>query len=269
MHEHVLQNAVKQMCVRSSQFVCTIHSSAIWHYNKPLTLDWLFYLVCGVCEDFFYNQCPKHRPNIVEDSYVDVVSDPRMHAMKTLPKSLTVKTSSIPDAGLGVFAKEKIKINTRFGPFKGEKIEFKETPEMDAAYSWKVVSSFAYKFSSVPFQRITIVASYYIKAKKRMHPFHAQNSFYKLQNNSCLYFIFRKQSNSTRKSEYCMTCTLLHEQYVSKFFYGVKNPKQEAIKAKLHANNLQKMRHSFQKLVQPKWKNVKCFPMVGLPVTDE
>ena len=68
-------------------------------------------------------------PTLLKIPYVDVVSDPRMYVMKTLPKSLTVKTSSIPDTGLGVFAKEKIKINSRFGPFKEEKIEFKETPD--------------------------------------------------------------------------------------------------------------------------------------------
>ena len=44
------------------------------------------------------------------------------YAIKTLPANLYVKCSSIPKAGRGVFAKQTIVKNTRFGPYVGKRI---------------------------------------------------------------------------------------------------------------------------------------------------
>ena len=44
------------------------------------------------------------------------------YAIETLPANLYVKCSSIPKAGRGVFAKQTIVKNTRFGPYVGKRI---------------------------------------------------------------------------------------------------------------------------------------------------
>lgn len=42
-------------------------------------------------------------------------------AIQTLPHCLEVRESGIPDAGLGVFSKEKtIPVGVHFGPYQGE-----------------------------------------------------------------------------------------------------------------------------------------------------
>jgi hypothetical protein len=60
------------------------------------------------------------------------------YAVKTLPANLCVKPSSIPHAGKGVFAKDKIPERTRFGPYTGVEIDFKNINGMDTSYMWEV-----------------------------------------------------------------------------------------------------------------------------------
>ena len=61
------------------------------------------------------------------------------NAMKTLPEDLYVIPSTIPEAGMGVFAKKKLEINTRFGPYRGEKVLLDDLEEgRDTSYMWEV-----------------------------------------------------------------------------------------------------------------------------------
>ena len=59
-------------------------------------------------------------------------------AITSLPKSLCVRRSRIPGAGLGVFTKKKIEVNTRFGPYRGVKVLEKGE---DTSYMWQVYSN--------------------------------------------------------------------------------------------------------------------------------
>ena len=60
-------------------------------------------------------------------------------AITSLPKSLCVRRSRIPGAGLGVFTKKKIEVNTRFGPYRGVKVL--ETEGEDTSYMWQVYTT--------------------------------------------------------------------------------------------------------------------------------
>ena len=60
-------------------------------------------------------------------------------AMKSLPQNLFVKQSIIPEAGMGVFAKEKLEENTRFGPYRGVKVVKEDLTEgRNTSYMWEV-----------------------------------------------------------------------------------------------------------------------------------
>ncbi len=61
-------------------------------------------------------------------------------AMKSLPENLYVKHSVIPEAGMGVFAKEKLEINTRLGPYRGVKVLKEDLEEgRNTSYMWEVL----------------------------------------------------------------------------------------------------------------------------------
>ena len=58
-----------------------------------------------------------------------------------MPNQLTVKCSAIPDAGLGVYAKEYIPKGTRCGPYKGAIVDKMDIgADVDTAYMWEVYS---------------------------------------------------------------------------------------------------------------------------------
>ncbi len=60
--------------------------------------------------------------------------------MKSLPENLYVKHSAIPEAGMGVFAKEKLEVNTRFGPYRGVKVLKEDLEEgRNTSYMWEVL----------------------------------------------------------------------------------------------------------------------------------
>ena len=59
-------------------------------------------------------------------------------AMKTIPvEDCEIKTSSILNAGLGVFAKRDIPTRARFGPYEGVTVKDKEAAQR-SGYSWLV-----------------------------------------------------------------------------------------------------------------------------------
>lgn len=60
-------------------------------------------------------------------------------SLATLPSSLEIKDSKIPNAGLGVFALNELKCNTRFGPYQGKKVR-PDIPrdDIDTSYMWEV-----------------------------------------------------------------------------------------------------------------------------------
>jgi hypothetical protein len=94
--------------------------------------------VCDRCEKYIHGQqCDRHVFTIVANTAPKTRCGSK-YAVRTLPANLLVKRSTIPHAGKGVFAKDKITERTRFGPYTGVKIDFKSINGMDTSYMWEV-----------------------------------------------------------------------------------------------------------------------------------
>ena len=59
--------------------------------------------------------------------------------LASLPEGLEVRESSIPGAGLGVYATKPFSVGTRFGPYEGKKVKC-DIPkdDIDTSYMWEV-----------------------------------------------------------------------------------------------------------------------------------
>ena len=56
-----------------------------------------------------------------------------------MPGQLTVKPSSIPGAGLGVFATQRIGRRVKFGPYVGRRVPASHVDDdTDTSYMWEV-----------------------------------------------------------------------------------------------------------------------------------
>ena len=98
----------------------------------------IFAIDCDQCDEFYNGECPTHNFNIVEDNGMEI-GEKKPSAMKSLPENLYVKLSTIPEAGMGVFAKEKLEVNTRFGPYRGVKVLKEDLEEgRNTSYMWEV-----------------------------------------------------------------------------------------------------------------------------------
>ena len=93
---------------------------------------------CDQCDDFYYGECPTHNFKIIEDNG-NATEKKSPEALKSLPEHLCVKHSTIPEAGMGVFAKEKLNVNTCFGPYRGTKVLKEDLEEgRNTSYMWEV-----------------------------------------------------------------------------------------------------------------------------------
>ncbi|XP_062858777.1 histone-lysine N-methyltransferase PRDM9-like isoform X2 [Trichomycterus rosablanca] len=99
--------------------------------EKPKDDDNLY---CEECGTYFYNKCEVHGPALfIPDTPVPMGVEDR--ARQTLPPGLEVRTSDIPDAGLGVFNMgETVPIGAHFGPYQGEPVDREEA--VISGYSW-------------------------------------------------------------------------------------------------------------------------------------
>ncbi|XP_046863286.1 histone-lysine N-methyltransferase PRDM9-like [Xenia sp. Carnegie-2017] len=109
------------------------------NYTEEEVPDDDHYIYCEQCNDFYYGECPSHNFHIIEDSTMRSRKG-TSNALKTLPEDLYVIPSTIPEAGMGVFANKKLEINTRFGPYRGEKVLLDDLEEgRDTSYMWEIL----------------------------------------------------------------------------------------------------------------------------------
>ncbi|KAM4703203.1 histone-lysine N-methyltransferase PRDM7-like [Rhinophrynus dorsalis] len=95
------------------------------------------YLFCEECQSFFIDECLTHGPPVfIHDNPVEIGNLKR--SVLTLPHSLSIRISSIPHAGLGVWNEFTIlQKGVHFGPYEG----ITTNDEEDAAisgYSWLI-----------------------------------------------------------------------------------------------------------------------------------
>ncbi|XP_078093146.1 histone-lysine N-methyltransferase PRDM7-like [Mustelus asterias] len=94
------------------------------------------YLFCEDCETFFIEECPVHGPPIfIKDMVVEFSQPDR--ARLTLPEGLSIATSKIRKAGLGVWNEGKIiPKGVHFGPYEG--VISNEESAAVSGYSWMI-----------------------------------------------------------------------------------------------------------------------------------
>lgn len=91
---------------------------------------------CEDCKSFFMEECELHGPAFfVPDIPVPLGAPDR--ARLTLPSGLEVRTSGIPEAGLGVFNQgNTVPAGAHYGPYEGEITD--KDQAMESGYSWVV-----------------------------------------------------------------------------------------------------------------------------------
>ena len=98
-----------------------------------------FFVVCEDCHAPYHGDCPVHGPLIPLDESRGWDQDSKSFTSVPVPLQVTVKMSSIMNAGKGVFAKEFIPRRTRIGPYKGEVVQKEDiTDKTDTSYFWEV-----------------------------------------------------------------------------------------------------------------------------------
>nr|XP_022308109.1 zinc finger protein 626-like [Crassostrea virginica] len=94
------------------------------------------FIYCEDCNREHEGDCPYHGPlkAVIDTKQPQGITD---RARKTLPPGLSVRKSSIPDAGEGVFAEQFIPKRTQFGPYEGEITDNHEEAH-ETGYAWQI-----------------------------------------------------------------------------------------------------------------------------------
>ena len=94
-----------------------------------------------------HGACPVHGPLACLDESGDPDEDSLAYTKTPVPHQLTVKPSSIPAAGLGVFAKSFVPRGVKMGPYIGEKIDKEDvTEDTITGYMWEASILFIHSF---------------------------------------------------------------------------------------------------------------------------
>ena len=96
------------------------------------------FIVCEDCNEVHHGDCPVHGPLLpFDEAGIDTPS--LAYTKMPIPAQLTVKPSSIPHAGLGIFANVTIPRGVRMGPYKGRVVSNEEMEDVeDTSYMWEV-----------------------------------------------------------------------------------------------------------------------------------
>ncbi|KAK6299268.1 hypothetical protein J4Q44_G00307780 [Coregonus suidteri] len=97
------------------------------------------YLYCEDCKSFFMEECELHGPALFVPDIPAPLGAPD-RARLTLPSGLEVRTSGIPEAGLGVFNQgNTVPAGAHYGPYEGEITD--KDQAMESGYSWVIYKS--------------------------------------------------------------------------------------------------------------------------------
>ena len=94
---------------------------------------------CEDCDELHKGDCPVRGPILSLDSSHGHDEASLQHTSVPVPADLTVAPSTIPNAGLGVFAKNIIPRGVQFGPYMGRKVlKDHVDSSTDTSYMWEV-----------------------------------------------------------------------------------------------------------------------------------
>ncbi|XP_065901819.1 histone-lysine N-methyltransferase PRDM9-like [Dysidea avara] len=109
------------------------------HYEEPVISDDDDYIFCDDCDTLYRDECPVHGPLLPLDESRGWDQDSKSFTSLPVPLQVTLKMSSIKNAGKGVFTKEFIPKGTRIGPYKGEVVKKEDvTCDTDTSYFWEI-----------------------------------------------------------------------------------------------------------------------------------
>uniref|UniRef100_A0A183EAF3 SET domain-containing protein n=1 Tax=Gongylonema pulchrum TaxID=637853 RepID=A0A183EAF3_9BILA len=148
--------------------------------------DYIHCDLCGVC---YRASCRLHPLFIVSDREV-VREENKPRAEQTLPAFFEIKTSKIPKAGLGVFAKMDIPIGLVFGPYQGILLTDPKKADQNG-YSWEI------RISGRPSQYIDGSDPQYSNWMRYINIQKEQNLIAFQYNGSVYYRVFKPISDGT------------------------------------------------------------------------
>ncbi|XP_045074473.1 histone-lysine N-methyltransferase PRDM9-like [Coregonus clupeaformis] len=100
---------------------------------------WREVTVTEDCKSFFMEECELHGPALFVPDIPAPLGAPD-RARLTLPSGLEVRTSGIPEAGLGVFNQgNTVPAGAHYGPYEGEITD--KDQAMESGYSWVIYKS--------------------------------------------------------------------------------------------------------------------------------
>uniref|UniRef100_UPI00398E8DC0 histone-lysine N-methyltransferase PRDM9-like n=1 Tax=Pristiophorus japonicus TaxID=55135 RepID=UPI00398E8DC0 len=126
--------SVKKINRETGTLVC--ESEARSESNKERELCDDDYLFCEDCETLFMEECPVHGPPVfIKDTMVESSQPDRSHL--TIPDGLSIATSKIRKAGLGIWNEgQVIPKGMYFGPYEGV-VSNEETAAV-SGYAWAI-----------------------------------------------------------------------------------------------------------------------------------
>ncbi|EPB74341.1 hypothetical protein ANCCEY_06557 [Ancylostoma ceylanicum] len=95
------------------------------------------FIHCDRCNCYYRASCKEHPLFWVKDREPAKSSKPEDRARNTAPAFISIKTSSIPNAGMGAFAEACIPVGMVFGPYQGILIDDATEAEKDG-YCWEL-----------------------------------------------------------------------------------------------------------------------------------
>ncbi len=99
----------------------------------------IYCIVCDDCNAPQPGDCPIHGPLKLLDESAGLDQDSLTYTKLPVPRPLTVKPSSFPGAGLGVFTTQFIPKGVRMGPYVGRRVDKKDLEDYEqTAYRWEV-----------------------------------------------------------------------------------------------------------------------------------
>ncbi|XP_065902700.1 histone-lysine N-methyltransferase PRDM9-like [Dysidea avara] len=134
--KHLCVKRVPKMKLRRSKRLAKKETT---HYEELVISDDDDYIGCDDCNTLHSDECPVHGPLLPLDESRGWDQDSKSFTSLPVPLQVTVRMSSIKNAGMGVFAKEFIRKRTRIGPYKGEVVKKEDvTCDTDTDYFWEI-----------------------------------------------------------------------------------------------------------------------------------
>ena len=96
-------------------------------------------IVCDDCNSLYHGDCPVHGPLKQLSSSASYDLSSLTYTNLPVPAQLTIRPSSIPNAGLGTFANQFIPRGVRLGPYEGRRVSKLDMGDIkDTQYVWEV-----------------------------------------------------------------------------------------------------------------------------------